>query len=115
MTSQATQIESRRRLLRLCAAAAGAAWLLRAVPARAKVTLELPHLSDANPTAASLGYTEDTSRVDQGKFPRHKPDQRCANCRFFQASAGADYAPCQIYPGHAVNANGWCAGYAVKS
>jgi hypothetical protein len=74
---------------------------------------ELPHLSDANPGAASLGYTEDSGSVDGHKFPQHKADQHCASCKFFQGN-GAGYAPCQLYPGNAVNANGWCAGYAAK-
>ena len=63
----------------------------------------LPHLTDANPAAASLEYTEDASTVDERKFPQHKPEQRCANC-----------APCRLYPGNAVNAKGWCAGYVAK-
>lgn len=76
---------------------------------------ELPHLTDSNPAAASLDYTEDTKMVDARKFPRHTPEQRCANCRFFQASSGsAQYAPCRLYPGNAVNENGWCAGYTAK-
>lgn len=75
---------------------------------------ELPHLTDANPAAASLDYTEDTGSVDARKFPKHTPDQRCANCKFFEASSGGQYAPCRLYPGNAVNVNGWCMGYAAK-
>jgi hypothetical protein len=74
---------------------------------------DLPHLTDANPAAASLGYTEDTSTVDARKFPKHTPEQRCANCKFFQAGSGGQYAPCRLYPGSAVNVNGWCMGYAA--
>lgn len=76
----------------------------------------LPHLTDSNPAAASLEYTEDTNRVDARKFPKHTPDQRCANCKYFDiaAIAGGPYAPCRLYPGNAVNMNGWCAGYASK-
>jgi hypothetical protein len=74
---------------------------------------ELPHLTDANPAAASLDYTEDSNSVDNRKFPKHTAAQRCATCRFFQAGAGTQYAPCQLYPGNAVNVNGWCAGYAA--
>jgi len=75
---------------------------------------ELPHLTDANPAAATLGYTEDTSSVDARKFPKHTPEQRCANCKFFQAGSGGQYAPCRLYPGNAVNVNGWCMGYAAQ-
>ncbi len=72
----------------------------------------LPHLSDANPAAASLGYTEDASRVDGSKFPKYKPGQHCASCKYFQpAGSGGEFGPCQLYPGNAVNMNGWCTGY----
>ena len=76
----------------------------------------LPHLTDANPAAASLEYTEDASTVDARKYPQHKSDQRCANCRYFEISAiaGGPYAPCKLYPGNTVNANGWCAGYVAR-
>jgi len=103
-------IPSRRQALRLVVGAL--AWLgtARFKPLSAA---ELPHLTDANPGAASLGYTEDSSAVDNRKFPKHQADQYCANCKFFQIT-GAEYAPCRLYPGNAVNANGWCAGYAIK-
>ena len=101
----------RRSLLRLagatiaCAGTLGFRRLLAAQDA-------LPHLSDANPAAASLGYTEDASAVDSSKFPKHMPGQRCASCKYFQAAgSGGQYAPCRLYPGNLVNVNGWCSGY----
>ena len=89
-------------------AGVGAARLVRASVA------PIPHLTDSNPAAASLEYTEDTNSVDQRKYPKHTAEQRCANCRYFDAASGAGgpYAPCRLYPGNAVNVNGWCAGYA---
>ena len=104
------QRPSRREVLKLIGGAL--AWFAT-VRLEALAAAELPHLTDANPSAASLGYTEDSSGVDSHKFPQHQPDQRCANCKFFQGT-GATYAPCQLYPGNAVNASGWCAGYAAK-
>ena len=74
----------------------------------------LPHLTEANPAAASLGYTEDSNSVNGHNFPTHKPEQRCANCKYFQAGSGV-YAPCRLYPGNAVNVNGWCAGYVART
>jgi len=76
---------------------------------------DLPHLSDANPGAASLGYTEDSDTVDLRRFPKHTSQQRCANCKYFQIGAGVPYAPCRLYPGNAVHVNGWCAGYLARS
>jgi hypothetical protein len=77
---------------------------------------ELPRLTDANPAAASLEYTEDTNNVDARKFPKHTAAQRCANCKYFEVAAmsGGPYAPCKLYPGNEVNVNGWCAGYVAK-
>ena len=103
---------SRRGFLRLIATTLVCAGTSRAGLLSAEQ--ELPHLTDANPAAASLDYTEDTSTVDARKFPKHTPEQRCANCKFFQATAGNHYAPCRLYPGNAVNENGWCAGYAAR-
>lgn len=103
---------ARRRVLRLAAGAIVFAGTSRL--GLVSAAEELPHLTDANPAAASLDYTEDTSTVDARKFPKHTPDQRCANCRFFEAGSGGQYAPCRLYPGNAVNVNGWCMGYAAK-
>jgi len=111
MLYESMQSPARRKTLRLIITGAVASFTTTRFgwPAAA----DLPHLSDANPSAASLGYTENSSNVDSHKFPQHRADQRCANCKFFQ-DTGSTYAPCQLYPGNAVNANGWCAGYAAK-
>jgi hypothetical protein len=104
-------ITTRRDVLRLIGAAVASVGALRASPLLAEQDA-LPHLTDANPAAAALGYTEDASTVDTGKFPKHKASERCASCRYFQAAgSGTQFGPCQLYPGNAVNMNGWCSGY----
>jgi hypothetical protein len=109
----ANVVFTRRDALRTAAAAlAGLATVRLGWSAGAQ---DLPHLTDNNPAAASLGYTEDSNSVNAHNFPTHKPEQRCANCKYFQAGAGGVYAPCRLYPGNAVNVNGWCAGYASKA
>ncbi len=75
---------------------------------------DLPHLTDDDPTAKALGYTEDSTAVDATKYPMHQAGMACANCNFFQGGTAA-YGPCQIYSGKAVNAKGWCSGYAKKA
>ena len=107
-------LRTRRGVLRALAAVVAGAGAARL--ASAKDPEPLPHLTDSNPAAASLEYTEDASTVDDRKFPAHQPDQRCANCKYFEiaAIAGGPYAPCRLYPGNAVNANGWCAGYVAR-
>ena len=111
MTNLRIQNGSRRRMLRLTmgACAGLAVTRFQTLPAA-----ELPRLSSANPAATSLGYTEDTALVDAQKFPKHQPTQLCANCKQFQGSSGAQYGPCTLYPGNAVNAKGWCSGYVAK-
>lgn len=101
---------SRRRFLAALGGGAGGALLLAAMPRRARAA-DLPHLTEADPTAKALHYTEDASKAP----PPHKAGQACADCRFFLGKAGPAYGPCSLYPGKAVNAKGWCAGYAAKA
>lgn len=102
---------TRRDALRVIAGTIACFGAMRLAPLSAAE--DLPHLTDSNPAAASLAYTEDADTVDVRKFPSHKPGQRCANCKYFQAAAGSQYAPCRLYPGTVVNAKGWCAGYTA--
>jgi len=74
----------------------------------------LPHLAESDPTAKALGYTEDASKVDKSKFPAYKPGAHCATCNFFQGKPSDAYGPCQIFPGKAVAAKGWCASHSPK-
>ena len=67
----------------------------------------LPMLPLDNPQAKALQYAEDASKVDS---PAFKEGSNCANCQFFVADTGA----CTLFPGFAVAAEGWCAGWAVK-
>ncbi|HJU38421.1 MAG TPA: high-potential iron-sulfur protein [Tahibacter sp.] len=89
-----------------------AAALIGAVVPRRPRAADLPHLPETDPTAQALGYHEDAAKTDTAKFPAHQASQRCANCNFF--AGGGDYGACQLFPGKAVNANGWCSAYAAK-
>jgi hypothetical protein len=71
---------------------------------------ELPHLTLDDPTAKALNYVEDASKAGAP----HQPGQLCANCNFFHGGA-TGYGPCELFPGKAVNAKGWCNGYAKKA
>lgn len=75
---------------------------------------DLPHLEETDATAAALGYKHDTTKVDQGKYAQHKPEQKCLNCNLIQGKDGDAWRPCAIFPGKAVNAEGWCAAYVLK-
>ncbi len=103
--------QSRRRFIKLAAgtAVAGAAFSLMPRYARAA---GLPHLKPSDPTAHALQYTEDASKTSN---PKHKKGANCSNCTFYQGKPGAAYGPCQLFPGKAVNAKGWCISHQPKS
>jgi High potential iron-sulfur protein len=98
----------RRHFLAVASGTFGAAILASMLP-RLALADDLPHLTTADdPTAKMLNYTEDASNA----VAPHQAGQTCANCNFFQGGGG--YGPCRLYAGKAVNAKGWCAGYAIK-
>lgn len=98
----------RRRFIGTVAAAA----IIGAVVPRRSHAADLPHLEETDATAQALGYHEDAAKTDAAKFPQHAATQHCSNCNFF--TAGGDYGACQLFPGKAVNAKGWCSAYAAK-
>ena len=102
-------IESRRRFLKLAAGGAVVAALVGGLP-RVSRADDLPHVSDADPTAKALGYVEDATAT---KDPKHKVGDTCANCQFYSGTASG-YGPCQLFPGKAVSAKGWCISHTVK-
>lgn len=63
-----------------------------------------------DPTAAALKYVHDASesevRTDEEAF--------CHNCRFFQSDQQEGWAPCMLFQGKEVAAEGWCQGWVVK-
>jgi len=102
--------ESRRRFLKIAAGTAAAAVVVGTLPRLARAA-DLPHLSESDPTAKALGYVEDASAT---KDPKHKAGDTCANCQFY-SGAGTGFGPCQLFPGKAVSAKGWCVSHAVKA
>lgn len=71
---------------------------------------DLPHVSESDLTAKALSYVEDATT---SKDPKHKPGDTCANCQFYSGAA-TGYGPCQLFPGKAVSAKGWCISHSVK-
>ncbi|GLQ98696.1 high-potential iron-sulfur protein [Dyella mobilis] len=102
-------IESRRRFLKLAAGTAAAAVVIGGLPRVARAD-DLPHLSDADPTAKALGYVEDASTT---KDPKHKAGDACSNCQFYSGGA-TGFGPCQLFPGKAVSSKGWCISHTPK-
>ncbi|WP_329743494.1 high-potential iron-sulfur protein [Dyella sp. A6] len=107
--SQEENSESRRRFLKIAAGTAAVA-VVGGFPRFARAA-DLPHLTDADPTAKALGYVADASTT---KNPKHTPGADCANCQFYTGGP-TGFGPCQLFPGKAVSAKGWCVSHTAKS
>ncbi|BBD80532.1 high-potential iron-sulfur protein [Aerosticca soli] len=106
--SNEKDIESRRRFLKIAAGTTAAALVVGSLPRFARAA-DLPHLAETDPTAKALGYVEDASKTTN---PKHKAGDTCSNCQFY--GGGASYGPCQLFPGKAVSAKGWCVSHTPK-
>ncbi len=103
---------ARRKFIQLSAVAAAGCFMQ---PGREAQADELPHLSADDPMAKAMKYTEDASSVDPAARNNPAPEQTCANCALVQGNDGDAWRPCQIFPGKAVAAAGWCSVWAPKA
>jgi hypothetical protein len=69
----------------------------------------LPLLSSDDPQAKALKYVADAKQSKDAK-----PDNTCANCALYQGTYGSAQGPCQIFPGKAVKATGWCSSWSAQ-
>jgi len=88
---------------------AGGCGLALATGARAAT-----HVDEADEAAVALGYRHDTRQVDAAKYPRHTPQQRCAECAFWQGAPSDDWAGCAMFGRKQVAAGAWCSAWAKK-
>jgi hypothetical protein len=68
-----------------------------------------PLLSIDAAEAKAVKYVENAAQA-QGKVP----DSSCANCGLYQGATGSTQGPCQLFPGKAVKATGWCSSWAPQ-
>ncbi|GLQ42157.1 high-potential iron-sulfur protein [Dyella nitratireducens] len=108
MSQSKEPTESRRRFLQLMVVSMGSA-CAGGVSLFARAG-ELPHLTDADPTAKVMNYVDDAT---SSKHALYKAGSICANCQFYHGP-DAGYGTCQLFPGKAVNAKGWCSSYTPK-
>jgi hypothetical protein len=101
-------IESRRRFLQLAMVAIGGACI--GGMSRLARGADLPHLTDADPTAKAMSYVEDAT---VSKSALYRAGSTCANCQFYNGP-DVGFGTCQLFPGKAVNAKGWCTSYTPK-
>lgn len=74
-----------------------------------------PKVEESDPVAVSLGYRDDTKKVDEKKYPKHMVTQGCANCQLFQGTAKDALGGCPLFAGKQVAGGGWCSAWAKKS
>ncbi len=46
---------------------------------------------------------------------RSNPEQQCKNFQLDSGEDGADWGPCNIFPGKVVNEEGWCKSWVKKT
>ena len=102
---------ARRALIKILGAAAGAAVVIQARPARA---VEPARVDVKDPAAVALGYTEDAARVDAKKYPTYAKGSTCENCLLLEGKEGSSYRPCNLFPGKLVAVKGWCTGWTAE-
>ncbi len=102
----------RRKFIQLSAVAAAGCLAQTSREARAD---DLPHLAADDPMAMAMKYTNDASSVDPASRNNPAADQTCTNCALVQGADGDAWRPCQIFPGKAVAAAGWCSVWAPKA
>lgn len=108
MTPSNTTIESRRRFLQLVTITIGGVCV--GAMSRFARGAELPHLTDADPTAKAMNYVDDAAA---SKNALYKAGSTCANCQFYNGP-DVGFGTCQLFPGKAVSAKGWCTSYTPK-
>lgn len=102
---------ARRQFIQLSAVAA-AGYLVR--PGSEARAQDLPKLTEDDAMAQAMKYTDDASSVDPASRANPVADQVCSNCALVQGDEGAEWRPCQIFPGKLVNSKGWCSVWAPK-
>ena len=109
MSSSSTD-QNRRRVLKAAAAGVLAIPVVTLATRGTAIAEELPHLSEDDPTAKALNYVHDAANAPAGK---RKDGTFCKNCNLIQGKEGT-WRGCSIFPGRAVNENGWCAGWVGR-
>lgn len=96
---------SRREFLNVVGASAVAIPLAALMKDQVAWAGDLPQLDVKDAQAQALGYVHKSEQSEQ----------LCINCQLYQGEADKEWGPCAIFPGKAVNANGWCRSWVVKA
>ncbi len=93
----------------------GATAVALAITANGAAQAAGPKVEETDPMAVSLGYKEDTTKVDEKKFPKHTSAQNCTGCQLYQGAAKDAMGGCPLFAGKQVAGNGWCSAWAKKA
>lgn len=110
MAKSNTASEARRQFLKTTIVAT-AAVMAGATIREAFGVGDMPHLTDADPTAKAMAYVDDATT---SKNELYKPGSVCANCQLYSGGTSG-YGGCQLFPGKLVSAKGWCTSYTRKA
>ncbi|MFT5449190.1 MAG: hypothetical protein ACI9DC_004379 [Gammaproteobacteria bacterium] len=101
---------SRRRFVKVTLA--GAVAVLTVGVSRSLAAADLPRLDEGDASAKALAYVHNASTV--GSDLRADKSHLCGNCRFY-TNADQAWGPCNLFPGKAVAAAGWCRGWVARA
>ncbi|MGD8957817.1 MAG: high-potential iron-sulfur protein [Chromatiaceae bacterium] len=105
---------NRRQAIKLIAGGVAAIPLAGLMTSGTAAASELPHVTEDDPIAVGLQYKHDASQAPRTDKPGAPADtQHCGNCQLFGQGDG-EWRACSIFPGKAVNANGWCTAWVMK-
>lgn len=108
--ANSTVNEQRRRTLKLAVTAVATVPLSSLLLHREARSGDLPQLSEDDSTAKALSYVHDASNAPADK---RKEGTFCSNCNLIQSQEG-QWRGCSLFPGKAVNENGWCLGWVGR-
>jgi hypothetical protein len=107
--------KSRRQAVRMVLASIASVPLINLVNVAAAQAEDLPHLSEDDPQAKALSYAHDATQANRVEKQGVAADEQfCHNCQFVQTAEG-EWRPCLLFPGKAVNENGWCMSWGPKA
>ena len=78
---------------------------LSVFPVLAPALAHAAQLDPDNAQAKALKYTHESQVADK----------TCGNCQLYTGGAGAQWGPCNIFPGQEVARAGWCSAWIAKA
>jgi hypothetical protein len=79
--------------------------------AAAQANAAVKKIEENEPKALSLGYRNDTTQVDEKRFPKHKASEHCAACMAWLGKPSDAWAECDLMADRMVSSTGWCSSF----